>query len=107
MEVNEEYCYTASKDFSVKGIAFKAGDQIITYSVNSERVFFCKKESTEDYSELPERELAQYLNLSTGSEYFGTCEHCGRELSCVPDAGLGVGYVCGSCAQELRGELEY
>ncbi|MEI5995644.1 hypothetical protein [Candidatus Enterococcus mansonii] len=41
------------------------------------------------------------------AEDFGNCEECGCELSYLPNAGWGVGYVCASCARELRGENEY
>jgi formylmethanofuran dehydrogenase subunit E len=39
-------------------------------------------------------------------EDFGKCENCGEELSYMPNAGWGVGYVCAPCAKELRGENE-
>lgn len=36
---------------------------------------------------------------------FGTCEECGCTLYSMPSAGWGVGYVCSSCAYELKNEL--
>lgn len=40
-------------------------------------------------------------------EDFGTCEECKCELSYMPNPAWGVGYVCSSCAKELRGENEF
>lgn len=107
MELKEEYCYPVSKAFTVDGATFEPSEKIVTCRVYDEKVVFYKKCKDSEINELPESELSKHLDMTSGVIYFGTCENCGCELSAFPDAGLGVGYVCGSCAQELRGELEY
>lgn len=107
MGIKEEYCYQVSKEFTVAEERLIPGEKIVTCRVDAEKVVFYKKSKDSEINELPEKELSAYLDMTSGVEDFGTCENCGCELSYIPDAGWGVGYVCGSCAQELRGELEY
>lgn len=107
MEIKEEYCYQVSKEFNVAEETFVKGEKIVTCRVDDEKVVFYKKSEDSEINELPEKELSAYLDLTSGVEDFGTCENCGCDLSSIPNAGWGVGHVCGSCAQELRGEMEY
>lgn len=107
MEIKEDYCYQISKVFTVDGVTFEPDEKIVTCRVDDEKVVFYKKCKDSEINELSERELSLHLDMTSGVEYFGTCENCGCELSELPDAGWGVGFVCGSCAQELRGELDY
>ncbi|SET89348.1 hypothetical protein SAMN04487821_12772 [Enterococcus malodoratus] len=107
MEIQEEYCYQIAKEFTVAEERFIPGEKIVTCRADDERVVFYKKSKDSEINELPEKELSTYLDMTSGVEDFGTCENCGCELSSIPKAGWGVGYVCGPCAQELRGEMEY
>lgn len=107
MKVKEEYCYQVAKAFTVDGVTFEPGERIVTCRVDDEKVVFYKKSKDSEINELPEKELSAYLDITSGVEDFGTCENCECDLSSIPNAGWGVGYVCGSCAQELRGEMEY
>lgn len=107
MEIKEDYCYQISKIFTVNSVTFEPDESLVTCRVDADKAIFYKKCNDSAINELPERELSSYLDSESGYEYFGTCENCGCELSELPDAGWGVGFVCGSCALELRGELDY
>lgn len=107
MKVKEEYCYHVAKAFTVAEETFQLGEKIVTCRVDEENVVFYKKGNDSAISELSEKRLSTHLDIASGVEDFGTCENCGCDLSEVPNTGWGVRYVCGSCAQELRGELDY
>lgn len=108
MPIQENYCYAAKKDFKVGDYNFKAGEQIEIYHFKGEYVHFSRKYSWDDNNEpapLLKSELINYLDMSTGYEFYGTCENCGCDLGYMPGAS-GVGYVCNPCAHKLRGEWE-
>lgn len=106
MKIKEDYCYRVAKAFTVDGTRFKVGELLVTCSVDVDEARFYKKCKGSEINELPESELAAHVDHENGYDYFGTCENCGCELHHLPNAGWGVGFVCGTCAQKIRGEFE-
>ncbi|MDB1729502.1 MULTISPECIES: hypothetical protein [Enterococcus] len=106
MNLQENYCYTVLKDFKAGYVHFKKGEEIEIDAINDKEVYFSKKKDFDELepSSLSESFLSNYIDVSAGYKYFGTCENCGCDLSYMPNAGWGVGYVCAPCAREIRGE---
>lgn len=108
MVLKECQCYTIIKEFKVNEETFKRGEEIELFSTDGGIVYFGKKHIENPYRtpSMPIEQLEPLVDPLSGYPYFGTCEHCEKDLSYEPDGSWGVGYVCKSCAHHLRGEYE-
>lgn len=108
MALKENHCYIITKEFTANEDTFKIGEEIVLFSTDREEIYFDKKQMENPYRtpSMPIEQLETLVDPSSGYPYFGTCEHCGKDLSYAPDGSWGVGYVCKPCAQLLRGEYE-
>lgn len=112
MEIKEGKKYICKESFEFQGIEISKGN-VIGVNVIQEPMVYCDAYCQENeymkrfaWLEINSFRLERYLNIESETDDFDECEECHRMLDSLPSGAWGVGYVCASCAKELRGEFE-
>lgn len=112
MKIQEGKRYTCKKNFALQGNEINEGD-LIGINVVEWPIVYCSAyqmsisaETKEIYLEINYARLEPLLEFDSEEINYGICEECDCLLDSLPCGGWGVGYVCASCAKQLRGEYE-